>query len=69
MLRGQAVRVRGAVLGILAVKLVGVLLARRLGVAIWLAVFVVELASIVGFLYLAYRLLRRWATERASEAG
>ncbi len=68
MLRAVGMLAGGAVVGFLALKLLGVLLLPLLGLALGFVMFVLKIALIAGLVYLAYRLFRRWGEERGSEA-
>lgn len=68
MLRAVGMLAGGAVVGFLALKLLGVLLLPLLGLLFGVVMFVLKIALIAGLVYLAYRLFRRWGEERGSEA-
>ncbi|HTT69535.1 MAG TPA: hypothetical protein VMF70_16030 [Gemmatimonadales bacterium] len=69
MLRALGMLAGTAILGVLAVKLLGLLLFPVLGLVFGFVMFVLKLALIFGLAYLAYRLFRRWTEERGSEAA
>ena len=66
MLRALGMLAGTAVAGVLAVKLLGLLLLPVLGILFGFVMFVLKLALIFGLAYLAYKLFRRWGEERGS---
>ncbi len=69
MLRGLGLLAGTAVVGVLALKLLGLLLMPLLGMLLGLVMFVLKLALIMGLVYFAYKLFQRWGRERGSEAS
>jgi len=69
MLRALGMLAGTAVVGILAVKVLGLLLLPLLGIVFGFVMFVLKLALIFGLAYLAYKLFRRWGEERGAEAS
>ena len=69
MLRAFGMLAGTAVVGILAVKLLGLLLLPILGIVFGFVMFVLKLALIGGLIYLAFKLFRRWGEERGSQAS
>jgi hypothetical protein len=69
MLRALGLLAGTAVVGVLALKLLGLLLFPVLGVVLGFVMFVLKLALIGGLIYLGYKLFRRWTEERGSEAA
>jgi peptidoglycan/LPS O-acetylase OafA/YrhL len=69
MLRALGLLAGTAVVGVLALKLLGLLLLPVLGIVLGFVMFVLKLALILGLAYLAYKLFRRWGEERGSEAS
>jgi hypothetical protein len=69
MLRAVGVLAGTALFGLLALKLLGLLLLPLLGVVFGFVMVALKIALIVGLVYLAYKLFRRWGEERGSEAS
>ena len=69
MLRGVGLLVGTAVVGVLAVKLLGLLLLPLLGMVFGFVMFILKLALIAGLAFLAYKLFTGWGKERGSEAS
>ncbi len=69
MLRALGMLAGTAVVGVVALKLLGLLLMPILGLVFGFVMFVLKLALIFGLAYLAYKLFRRWGEERGSEAA
>ena len=69
MLRALGMLAGTAVVGVLALKLLGLLLLPVLGLVFGVVMFVLKLALIFGLAYLAYRLFLRWSDKRGSEAA
>ena len=69
MLRGVGLLVGTAVVGVLAVKLLGLLLLPLLGMVFGFVMFLVKLALIAGLAFLAYKIFTGWGKERGSEAS
>lgn len=69
MLRGLGLLAGTAVVGVLALKLLGLLLMPLLGMLFGFVMFVLKLALIMGLVYFAYKLFQRWGRERGSEAS
>lgn len=69
MLRSVGLLAGTAVVGVVALKLLGLLLLPLLGMVFGFVMFVLKLALIAGLVYLAYRLFMRWGKERGSEAS
>ena len=69
MLRAVGMLAGGAVVGFLALKLLGLLLLPLLGFVFGAVMFALKIALIGGLIYLGYRLFRRWGEERGSEAS
>jgi len=69
MLRAVGMLAGGAVVGFLALKLLGLLLLPLLGLVFGAVMFALKIALIGGLVYMAYKLFRRWGEERGSEAG
>jgi threonine/homoserine/homoserine lactone efflux protein len=69
MLRAVGMLAGGAVVGFLALKLLGLLLLPLLGLVFGAVMFALKIALIGGLIYMAYKLFRRWGEERGSEAG
>ena len=69
MLRAIGVLAGTAVVGVLALKLLGLLLLPLLGMVFGFVMFVLKLALIFGLAYMAYQLLRRWGKAQGSEAS
>ena len=69
MLRGVGLLVGTAVVGVLAVKLLGLVLLPLLGMVFGFVMFVLKLALIAGLAYLAYKIFTGWGKERGSEAS
>jgi threonine/homoserine/homoserine lactone efflux protein len=69
MLRAVGVLVGTAVIGVLALKLLGALLLPLLGMALGFVMFVLKLALIAFLIYMAFQFFRRWGAERGSEAS
>ncbi len=69
MLRALGMLAGTAVVGVLALKLLGLLLLPILGIVFGFVMFVLKLALIFGLAYLAYKLFRRWGEARGSEAS
>ena len=67
MLRALGLLAGTAVVGVLALKLLVLLLFPVLGVVLGFVMFVLKLALIFGLVYLGYKLFRRWTEERGSE--
>ena len=66
MLRALGMLAGTAVAGVLAVKLLGLLLLPVLGIVFGFVMFLLKLALIFGLAYLAYKLFRRWGEERGT---
>ncbi len=60
MLRAVGVLAGSAVVGVLALKLLGMLLLPLLGLVFGIVMFALKIALIAGLVYLAFRLFRRW---------
>jgi hypothetical protein len=58
-----------AVIGVLALKLLGLVLMPLLGMVFGLVMFLLKLALIMGLVYFAWKLFERWSRERGSEAS
>jgi len=69
MLRSVGMLAGTAIVGVLALKLLGLLLLPLLGMVFGFVMFVLKLALIFGLAYMAYKLFRRWGEERGSEAS
>jgi len=69
MLRPVGLLVGAAVAGVLAVKLLGLLLLPLLGMVFGFVMFLLKLALIAGLAFLAYKLFTGWGKERGSEAS
>lgn len=69
MLRPVGLLVGAAVAGVLAVKLLGLLLLPLLGMVFGFVMFLLKLALIAGLVFLAYKLFTGWGKERGSEAS
>jgi hypothetical protein len=69
MLRALGLLAGTAVVGVLALKLLGLLLMPLLGLFFGFVMFVLKLALIAGLVYLAWRLFERWTRTRGSEAS
>jgi threonine/homoserine/homoserine lactone efflux protein len=69
MLRGLGLVAGAAVVGVLALKLLALLLMPLLGMVFGAVMFVLKLALIMGLVYLAWKLFERWGRERGSEAS
>ncbi len=69
MLRAVGVLAGTAVVGFLALKLLGMLLLPLIGMVIGFVMFVLKLALIAGLIYLAYRLFFRGDKAQGSEAS
>lgn len=69
MLRALGMLAGTAVVGVLALKLLGLLLLPLLGMLFGFTMFVLKLALIFGLVYLGYKLFRRWTEDRGSEAA
>jgi len=69
MLRAVGLLVGTAVVGVLAVKLLGLLLLPLLGMVFGFVMFLLKLALIAGLVFLAYKLFTGWGKERGSEAS
>jgi hypothetical protein len=69
MLRSVALLVGTAAVGVLAVKLLGLLLLPLLGMVFGFVMFVLKLALIAGLIFLGYKLFSQWGKERGSEAS
>ena len=69
MLRAVGVLAGTAILGVLALKVLGMLLLPLLGLVFGIVMFVLKLALIAGLIYLAFQLFRRWGREGGSEAS
>jgi len=69
MLRALGLLAGTAVVGVLALKLLGLLLFPLLGILFGAVAFALKIALIVGLVYLAIRLFRRWTEDRGSEAA
>lgn len=67
MLRSVALLAGTAVVGVVALKVLGLLLLPLLGMVFGFVMFVLKLALILGLAYLAYRLFTNWGRERGSE--
>jgi hypothetical protein len=69
MLRALGMLAGTAFVGVLAIKLLGLLLLPVLGLVFGFVMFVFKLALIFALAYLAYKLFRRWGEERGAEAS
>ncbi len=69
MLRAGGVLAGTAVVGVLALKLLGLLLLPLLGMVFGFVMFALKLALIAGLAFLAYKLFTGWGKERGSEAS
>jgi hypothetical protein len=69
MLRGLGILAGTAVVGVLALKLLGLLLMPLLGMLFGFVMFLLKLALIMGLVYLAWKLFERWGRERGSETS
>jgi hypothetical protein len=69
MLRSVGLLAGTAVVGVLALKLLGLLLLPLLGVVFGFVMFVLKLALIAGLAFLAYKIFTSWGKERGSEAS
>lgn len=69
MLRGLGMLAGTAVIGVLALKLLGLLLMPLLGMVFGFVMFLLKLALIMGLVYFAWKLFERWGRERGSEAS
>ena len=69
MLRALGMLAGTAVVGVLVLKLLGLLLLPVLGIVMGFVMFVLKLALIFGLAFLAYKLFRRWGEERGTEAS
>lgn len=69
MLRALGMLAGTAVVGVLVLKLLGLLLLPVLGIVMGFVMFVLKLALIFGLAFLAYKLFRRWTEERGTEAS
>jgi hypothetical protein len=69
MLRSVGLLAGTAVVGVLALKLLGLLLLPLLGMAFGFVMFVLKLALIAGLAFLAYKIFTSWGQERGSEAS
>jgi len=69
MLRGLGMLAGTAVIGVLALKLLGLLLMPLLGMLFGFVMFLLKLALIMGLVYVAWKLFERWSRERGSEAS
>jgi len=68
MLRSVGLLVGTAVVGVLALKLLGLLLLPLLGMVFGFVMFVLKLALIAGLAFLVWKIFTRWTSERGSEA-
>ena len=69
MLRAVGMLAGGALVGFVALRLLGLLLLPLLGLVFGAVMVALKIALIGGLVYLAYRLFRRWGEERGSEAS
>jgi hypothetical protein len=69
MLRSVGLLAGTAVVGVLALKLIGLLLLPLLGMLFGFVMFVLKLALIAGLAFLAYKIFTGWGKERGSEAS
>lgn len=69
MLRSVGLLVGTAVVGVLALKLLGLLLLPLLGMVFGFVMFVLKLALIAGLAFLVWKIVTRWTSERGSEAS
>jgi hypothetical protein len=69
MLRSVGLLAGTAVVGVLALKLLGLLLLPLLGMVFGFVMFVLKLALIAGLAFLAYKIFTSWGKERGSEAS
>ena len=69
MLRGVALLAGTAVVGVLALKIIGLVLFPLLGMVFGFVMFVLKLALIAGLIFLAWKLFSSWGKERGSEAS
>jgi len=69
MLRSVGMLAGTAIVGVLALKLLGLLLLPLLGMVFGFVMFVLKLALIAGLAFLAYKLFTSWGKERGSEAS
>ena len=69
MMRSVGLLVGTAVVGVLALKLLGLLLLPLLGMVFGFVMFLLKLALIAGLVFLAYKLFTGWGKERGSEAS
>ncbi|HXY70732.1 MAG TPA: hypothetical protein VEH62_14925 [Gemmatimonadales bacterium] len=67
MLRAVGMLAGTAIVGLLALKLIGFLLLPVLGLVFGAVMFALKLALIFGLIYLGYKLFRRWTEDRGSE--
>ncbi len=69
MLRPVALLAGTAVVGFVALKLLGLLLLPLLGMVFGFVMFVLKLALIGTLIFLAYKVFTSWGKERGSEAS
>ncbi len=69
MMRSVGLLVGTAVVGVLALKLLGLLLLPLLGMVFGFVMFLLKLAFIAGLVFLAWKIFSRWTSERGSEAS
>ena len=69
MMRSVGLLAGTAIVGVLALKLLGLLLLPLLGMVFGFVMFVLKLALIAGLAFLAYKLFTSWGKERGSEAS
>jgi threonine/homoserine/homoserine lactone efflux protein len=68
MLRSVGLLAGAAVVGVLALKLLGLLLLPLLGMVFGFVMFVLKIALIAGLAFLAWKIFTSWGKERGSEA-
>ncbi len=69
MLRSLGLLAGTALVGVVALKLLGLLLLPLLGMVFGFVMFVLKLALIAGLAFLAWKIFTRWTNERGSEAS
>lgn len=69
MMRSVGLLAGAALVGVVALKLLGLLLLPLLGMVFGFVMFVLKLALIAGLAFLAWKIFTRWTNERGSEAS
>jgi|GEM_PF-5921779 hypothetical protein len=68
MLKSVGVLAATGVVGLVAIKLLGMLLLPLLGIFLGFVIWAFKIALIIGLVWFGFQLFQRWSRERGSEA-